>query len=93
MHSFNCLYIRIIRLYNGMFKDISIAIIFKGFGIVSDQEIIQLIGLEDYIAEALTPCIYEAHAHQVYTQLQVNIKKIFSKLPERQFTNLHRDDS
>jgi hypothetical protein len=62
-----------------MFKDIAIAIIFKGFGIVSDQEIIQLIGLEDYIAEALTPCIYEAHAHQVYTQLQVNKKTLLTK--------------
>ena len=52
-------------------KDISLAVIFKGLGITSDQEIIQLIGLEDYIEEALTPCIYEAHSHQVFTQTQV----------------------
>lgn len=54
-----------------IWKDISIAIIFKGFGIVSDQEIIQLIGLEEFVVEALTPCIYEAHNHQVFTQNQV----------------------
>lgn len=29
-----------------------------------------MVGLEEHIVEALTPCIYEAHAHQVYTQLQ-----------------------
>lgn len=29
-----------------------------------------MIGLEEYVSEALTPCIYEAHAHQVYTQVQ-----------------------
>lgn len=51
-------------------KDIPIVIIFKALGITSDQEIIQLVGLEDYIVEALTPCIYEAHSLQVFTQLQ-----------------------
>lgn len=56
--------------HNSLNEDIPIAIIFKGLGITSDQEMIQLIGLEDYIMETLTPCIYEAHSLQVFTQLQ-----------------------
>ena len=59
-------------IFSKSLQDISIAIIFKGFGIVSDQEIIQLIGLEEFIVDALTPCIYEAHNHQVFTQNQVS---------------------
>ncbi len=59
-------------IFSKPLQDISIAIIFKGFGIVSDQEIIQLIGLEEFIVDALTPCIYEAHNHQVFTQNQVS---------------------
>jgi len=51
-------------------KDIPIVIIFKALGITSDQEIVQLIGLEDYIEESLTPCLYEAHSLQVFTQHQ-----------------------
>jgi DNA-directed RNA polymerase III subunit RPC2 len=58
--------------HNSLTEDIPIAIIFKGLGITSDQEIIQLIGLEEYIMETLTPCIYEAHSHQIFTQAQVN---------------------
>ena len=56
--------------HNSLTEDIPIAIAFKAFGVSSDQEIVQMIGLEDYIIEALTPCLYEAHAAQVYTQLQ-----------------------
>lgn len=56
--------------HNSLNEDIPIAIAFKAFGITSDQEIVQTIGLEDFIIEALTPCLYEAHAAQVYTQLQ-----------------------
>lgn len=53
-----------------MAEDIPISIIFKGLGITSDQEIVQLIGLEDFIDETLTPCLFEAHSLQIYTQLQ-----------------------
>ena len=56
--------------HNSLSDDIPIIVVFKAFGISTDQEIIQLIGLEDYIVEALTPCIYEAHSAQVFTQLQ-----------------------
>lgn len=61
-------------------KDIPIGIIFKGLGIVSDQEIVQLVGLEEEIMEALIPCIYETHSHQVYTQLQVSHDFVKKKL-------------
>ncbi|CAF0705914.1 unnamed protein product [Brachionus calyciflorus] len=56
--------------HNSLSEDIPLVIIFKALGITSDQEIIQLVGLEDYIVEALTPCIYEAHSYQVFTQQQ-----------------------
>ena len=58
-------------MYLKIKQDISIAVIFKGLGITSDQEIVQLIGLEDFVEEALTPCLYETHFLQVYTQNQV----------------------
>lgn len=59
--------------HNSLSDDINIAIIFKGFGITSDQEIIQLIGLEEEIMSDLTPTLYECHSAQVFTQLQASI--------------------
>jgi DNA-directed RNA polymerase III subunit RPC2 len=56
--------------HNSFTDDIPIAIAFKALGVTSDQEIVQMIGIEDDIVEALTPCLYECHSHQVYTQLQ-----------------------
>jgi DNA-directed RNA polymerase III subunit RPC2 len=56
--------------HNSLSEDISIGIIFKAFGITSDQEIVQLVGSEEFIDETLTPCIYEVHALQVFSQLQ-----------------------
>ena len=51
-------------------EDISIGIIFKALGITSDQEIVQLVGSEEFIDETLTPCLYEVHSLQVFSQLQ-----------------------
>lgn len=56
--------------HNSLSEDIPLVIVFKALGITSDQEIIQLVGLEEYVVEALTPCIYEAHSLQVFTQQQ-----------------------
>lgn len=57
--------------HNSLTEDIPITIIFKGFGIISDQEIVQLIGIEPEITQALVPSIYECHSLQIFTQLQV----------------------
>lgn len=77
--------------HNSLTEDIPLVIIFKALGITSDQEIIQLVGLEDYVVEALTPCIYEAHSLQVFTQQQAfsfigaKVKTISSKKNDEAF--------
>ena len=77
--------------HNSLSEDIPLVIIFKALGITSDQEIIQLVGLEDHIVEALTPCIYEAHSLQVFTQQQAfsfigaKVKTISSKKNDEAF--------
>lgn len=71
-----------------IFKDIPIAILFKGLGITSDQEIVQMVGIEDFILEALTPCLYEAHSLQVFTQIQVLYARISIDFPTRSEINL-----
>jgi hypothetical protein len=46
--------------------------------ITSDQEIVQLIGLEKDVKNALIPSLYESHSLQVFTQLQVRARLLFS---------------
>jgi hypothetical protein len=47
-------------------------VIFKGYGIQSDQEIAELVGYESDILNCFTASIEECHALKVFTQLQVN---------------------
>jgi polyhydroxyalkanoate synthesis regulator protein len=42
-----------------------------------DQEIVNLIGLEEDVMNALIPSLYECHSLQVFTQLQVREKERF----------------
>jgi DNA-directed RNA polymerase III subunit RPC2 len=49
-----------------------VIIVFKGMGIESDQEIVQMIGTEEKFLAALAPCIEECHRAGVSTQTQVN---------------------
>lgn len=72
MHGKMCL--KFLKSYLSLsYKEIPIAIIFKGFGITSDQEIVQLIGLEEDVMNDLIPSLYECHSLQVFTQLQACI--------------------
>ena len=41
--------------------------------IASDQEIVNLIGLEEDVMNALIPSLYECHSLQVFTQMQASI--------------------
>lgn len=50
-------------------------IIFKAYGIQSDQEIVELIGYEDYIIDSLSASIEECHRQGIFTQMQVIIFK------------------
>ncbi len=46
-------------------------IIFKAYGIQSDQEIAELVGFEDDILNCFSASIEESHRLGIYTQLQV----------------------
>lgn len=50
------------------FKDIPIAVMFKAFGICSDQEIMQLIGTEENIMKRVAPCLLECHNLKIFTR-------------------------
>ena len=46
------------------------AIIFKAMGIVSDQEIVQMIGTADDVQTALAPSLEECVKSNIFTQKQ-----------------------
>ncbi len=46
-------------------------IIFKAYGIQSDQEIAELVGFEDDILNCFSASIEESHRLGIFTQLQV----------------------
>ena len=50
--------------------DIPVAIAFKAMGIIHDQEIVQFVGNEEEVFDAMSPCIEECHKAQVFTSLQ-----------------------
>lgn len=54
--------------HNSMSEDIPIVIIFKAMGITSDQEIMQLIGMDAETQTRFVPSILECAHHKIYTQ-------------------------
>jgi len=52
-----------------------VIIVFKGMGIESDQEVVQMIGTDDKFLAALAPCLEECHRAGTFTQTQVNAPK------------------
>lgn len=56
--------------HNTVGEDVPIVIVFKAMGIVSDQEIVALIGAEDAFSEYLVASLEEAAALGVFTQQQ-----------------------
>jgi len=65
-------------------KDVSVAIIFKGMGIVSDQEIVQMVGTEDKIMAMFSASLEECHLAKVYTQEQA-LQHIAGKMRQKKF--------
>ncbi|CAF3414048.1 unnamed protein product [Rotaria sp. Silwood1] len=59
--------------HNSLTDDIPIVIIFKAYGIQSDQEIAELVGFEDYILNCFSASIEECHRLGIFTQIQVRI--------------------
>ena len=56
--------------HNSFGDEIPIVCIFKGMSIITDQEIIQLVGSEDFILAAFAPSIEECASIKVFTQMQ-----------------------
>jgi hypothetical protein len=46
-----------------LFKDISVIIAFKAMGIVSDQEIVQMIGTDDHVQTSMIFCGSQDNTH------------------------------
>ena len=55
---------------NSLEKDVPVAIVFKAMGVVSDQEIVQMVGTEDAIMTAFAASLEECNRANVFTQLQ-----------------------
>ena len=52
-------------------QDIPIVVVFKAYGIQSDQEIAELVGFEDDILNCFSASIEECHRLGIFTQIQV----------------------
>ncbi|KAM7288467.1 DNA-directed RNA polymerase III subunit RPC2 [Ixodes scapularis] len=68
--------------HNCFTEDIPIAIVFKGMGLESDQEIVQMIGSADSILSTFAPSLEECHRSQVFTQTQA-LRYLGGKLKHR----------
>ena len=57
-------------------------VIFKGYGIQSDQEIAELVGFEEDILNCFAASIEECHRLGIYTQMQVcsDIREFFIRI-------------
>ncbi|KAK1888187.1 DNA-directed RNA polymerase III subunit RPC2 [Dissostichus eleginoides] len=56
--------------HNTLSEDAPIAIIFKGMGVESDQEIVQMIGTEEHVMASFGPSLEECQKAQIFTQTQ-----------------------
>ena len=56
--------------HNSFTDEIPIVSVFKGMGVITDQEIIQLIGSEDDVLTAFAPSLEECASLKVFTQTQ-----------------------
>ncbi|XP_012274877.1 DNA-directed RNA polymerase III subunit RPC2 isoform X1 [Orussus abietinus] len=65
--------------------DIPITLLFKAMGIVSDQEIMQLIGTEEEFMKKFLPTLEECHVLCVFTQNQA-LRYLSNKRKQKRFT-------
>lgn len=70
--------------HNTMEKDIPVAIVFKAMGVVSDQEIVQMVGTDDNVMTSFAASLEECNRAQVFTQLQA-MKYIASRMKAKKF--------
>ena len=60
----------VIKIYFLSVKDLPVVIVFKAMGIVSDQEIVQMVGTEEEILDRFCPSLEECMKNSIFTQVQ-----------------------
>ncbi len=70
--------------HNTMEKDVPIAVIFKAMGVISDQEIVQMVGTDDNVMTSFAASLEECHRAGVFTQLQA-LKYMATKMKAKRF--------
>ncbi|KAJ4436785.1 DNA-directed RNA polymerase III subunit RPC2 [Periplaneta americana] len=70
--------------HNTLQDDIPVAIIFKAMGVVSDQEIVQMIGTEENIMQRFAPSLEECHQANIFTQNQA-LRYLGAKTKQKRF--------
>ncbi|XP_043266534.1 DNA-directed RNA polymerase III subunit RPC2 [Venturia canescens] len=67
--------------------DIPVTVVFKAMGIVSDQEIVQLIGTEEDYMKKFSPSLEECHTLSVFAQNQA-LKYLSNKRKQKRFASV-----
>ncbi|KAJ8870686.1 hypothetical protein PR048_029710 [Dryococelus australis] len=70
--------------HNTFQDDVPVVIVFKAMGVVSDQEVVQMVGTEDKVLQRFAPSLEECHKASVFTQLQA-LKYMSSKIKSKRF--------
>lgn len=65
-------------------KEVGVAIVFKAMGVISDQEIVQMVGTEDKVMTMFAASLEECHRLGVFTQEQA-LKHLASKMRQKKF--------
>ena len=65
-------------------KEVGVVVVFKAMGVVSDQEIMQMVGTEDKVMTKFAASLEESHRLGVFTQEQA-LKHIASKMKQKRF--------
>ena len=65
-------------------KEAAIAVVFKAMGVVSDQEIVQMVGTEDKVMTMFAASLEECHRLGVFTQEQA-LRHLASKMRQKKF--------
>ena len=65
-------------------KEVGVAIVFKAMGVVSDQEIVQMVGTEDRIMTKFATSLEECHRAGIFTQDQA-LKYLAGRMRQKKF--------
>ena len=65
-------------------KEVGVVVVFKAMGVVSDQEIMQMVGTEDKVMTKFAASLEECHRLRIFTQEQA-LKYIATKMRQKRF--------